>query len=124
VVPHLVTLFRNPDEISSRQPILLLLADVVNATRDVVGKGVKDTENASLGPYKDDILGIISTGLKSPATYLAALSVTIGLTGTKNLLTDEEIGFVVHLMNEVFGAKDMEHDDLGYFDCPIPRKRQ
>jgi len=56
---------------------------------------------AALAPYKDEVLGILASGLKTPSSRQPALACLLGLVSTKNLLSDEEIGFIVHNVDEV-----------------------
>lgn len=63
-------------------------------------------------PYKDEVLGAVSTGLKSSTARYPALALLQGLINTNDLLTDEEVGFIVHLVNELFRSEEMDHDDL------------
>ncbi|KIK08924.1 hypothetical protein K443DRAFT_671974 [Laccaria amethystina LaAM-08-1] len=98
-VPHFVKLFLNPDEAANRAPILHLLSDIVNAARDSVAGNV--AEDVPLMPYKDEVLGVFSVGLKASSSRLPTLSGLKGLITTKTLLSDEELGFIVHNVDEI-----------------------
>ncbi|KAG5652051.1 hypothetical protein H0H81_006471 [Sphagnurus paluster] len=113
-VPHLVKLFLDPGEVSNRAPILLLLADLANSARDSMTKEVNKTKHtvAPMMPYKDEVLGVVSAGLKSPASRIPALSLLRGIVWTKRLLTDQELGYIVHSVNEVFQSEEVENDDF------------
>jgi DNA repair/transcription protein MET18/MMS19 len=108
-VPHLLKIFRDPDEISNRGSALLHLARLADAAREssLVAQ-TQQTTNASnkdplLGPYKDEVLGAFTSGLKtdSPGTASPALEGLKALVQTPRLLSDEEVGYVVHSVNEL-----------------------
>lgn len=111
-LPHLMKLFMNQDEVSNRPQVLLLLADFVNAAREPIDQRTGHEGGVPLLPYKDEILSIVSIGLKSRTSRLPALSLTMGLITAMGLLTDEELGFIVHIVNETFNSEKMDHDDL------------
>lgn len=121
-VPHLVKLFHDPDEAGNRAPVLTVLAEFVAAARDSLSKlpsqlvGTGDgmeTEITSppLMPYKDEVLGVLTVGLKGASSRRQALTGLQGMVTTENLLTDEELGFVVHSVNEILEADSDDFDD-------------
>lgn len=115
-VPHFVKLFLDPDEAPNRPPTLRLLSDVVAAARDSVlgDSGVSTAEgDAPLSPYKDEVLGVFTVGLQNAATCKHALEGLKNLVTTKGLLSDEELGFIVHNVNEILLKEGMEDDDIG-----------
>lgn len=103
VVPHLVTLFLNPDEISNREPILASLAATLNAVRTAQKD---DNQHPLLVPYKDEVLGVLTVGLKTPSTRKPALDGLENFILMKDLLSDEELGFIVHNVNEAMQSDD------------------
>ena len=105
-------LFMNQDEVSNRPQVLLLLADFVNAARETMDQAIGHEGGVPLLPYKDEILSIVSIGLRSRTSRLPALSLIMGLITATNLLADEELGFIVHIVNETFNSEKMDHDDL------------
>lgn len=108
VVPHHVKLFLNPDEAPSRGPTLKLLASFIVALRDSVL--VSDEDQASLlTPYKDEVLGIFITGVKTPSSSSSAIEGLRALVTTPKLLDDDEVGFVVNNVNDVItsGKEDV-----------------
>lgn len=120
-VPHLLKLFINTDEVSNRPSILLLLSDLIAASRDSVAKlPPTDTEepNVPLMPYKDQVLGIVTTGLKTTSSRRPALACLVGLVSTHHLLSEEEVGFIVHNVNEILEADPDEVDDARYEGFP------
>ncbi|TRM60732.1 RNAPII transcription regulator C-terminal-domain-containing protein [Schizophyllum amplum] len=111
VVPHLLKLFNTPDEISTRPAILQLLSEVIQAGRDSSLKEVDG--DAPLAPYKDEVLGAMTVGLKSPSSRPSALSGITGLVTTPGLITDDEIGFIVHNLSELIQSGLTEEDESG-----------
>lgn len=113
-VPHLVKLFLDTDEIQNRGPVLQLLADLIGAARSA-SKEESVTESQAqappLAPYKDEVLGVLTVGLKVPSGCKHALVGLLGMVNTPTLLTDEELGFVVHNVNEILTGPETEDDD-------------
>lgn len=62
-------------------------------------------------PYKDEVLGVLTVGLKTASSRRPALAGLQGMVTTENLLTDEELAFVVHSVNEIMEADSDEFDD-------------
>lgn len=106
-MPHLVRLFLSPDEASTRTPILLLLSELIASARDSTTKSSSDVDSPLL-PYKDEVLGVFSVGLKLATTRNAALSGLKVLASTKQLLSDEELGFTVHNVDEIIEGDSEE----------------
>lgn len=116
-MPHLLKLYMNPDEIINRAPILLLLADLINAAPDTEVKETNDSTTENVSPlklYKDEIFGAISTGLQVVTSRRPALAVIKGIVNTKSLLSGEELAFTVHLVNEVLQADEGESEETRY----------
>ena len=63
-----------------------------------------------MSPYKDEVLGILTVGLKAPASAYPAIDALKSMVRTPSLLTDEELGFVVHNVDEVLQADEDESD--------------
>ncbi|OBZ73673.1 MMS19 nucleotide excision repair [Grifola frondosa] len=113
-VPHLVKLFLNPDEVANRAPTLRLLSDLIAASRDSVSEDpeVLPAEgDVPLSPFKDEVLGILTVGLNTPSSVQSALDGLKGMITTRGLLTEEELGFVVHNVNELLQKENEEGDD-------------
>ncbi|KAI0352164.1 ARM repeat-containing protein [Trametes cingulata] len=113
-VPHLVALFHNPDELPNRAPTLRLLADLIGAARKSTADDpevLPEEGNVPLSPYKDEVLGVLTVGLKTPASALPAIDGLKSMARTIGLLTDEELGFVVHNVNELL-QKDEEESEI------------
>lgn len=128
-VPHLLKLLLNPDEISNRPPILLLLADLISAARDSMS-GIEDPGRTPLMPYKDEVLGAMSAGLQDVASRRAALTGIMGMVTTSYLFSDEELGFVVHSVNQTLqedsdnDVREMILDVLSTISVSAPRHVQ
>ncbi|KAH9930313.1 ARM repeat-containing protein [Fomitopsis serialis] len=115
VTPHLVKLFLNPDELPNRSPTLRLLADVIVAARDSMPKDpeiLPAEEDIPLAPYKDEVLGVLTVGLNAGSSAQPALDGLKALVTTRGLLADEELGFVVHKVNELLQDGQEENEDI------------
>ncbi|KAL1941257.1 hypothetical protein VTO73DRAFT_7469 [Trametes versicolor] len=113
-VPHLVKLFHNPDELPNRAPTLRLLADLIEAARKSTAEDpevLPEEGNVPLSPYKDEVLGVLTVGLKTPASALPAIDGLKSMVRTGGLLTDEELGFVVHNVNDIL-QKDEDESEI------------
>jgi DNA repair/transcription protein MET18/MMS19 len=112
-MPHLLKLFLSPDEISNRQPTLLLLTDLINAARDSMSgvEGPEEDGMVPLMPYKDEVLGAMSAGLREIALRRTALTGIMGMITTKKLFSDEELRFIVHIVTQALQEDDGEDGD-------------
>ncbi|KAF8159570.1 Dos2-interacting transcription regulator of RNA-Pol-II-domain-containing protein [Crassisporium funariophilum] len=112
-VPHLVRLFLNPDEISTRGPTLVLLSELTTAARDAKAddKASPSEGIPALMPYKDEVLGVFVVGLGISSARSAGLSGLKAMASTKNLLSDEELGFIVHNVDQIVEGNQEEWDD-------------
>jgi DNA repair/transcription protein MET18/MMS19 len=97
-VPHLIGLFQNPDEITNRDSIVSHLADLSEALREsplvVGGEG-------NLASLKDETLGVFVIGLETFSSRRPAMKGLKSMVETNGLLSGEELGFVVHSVNDV-----------------------
>lgn len=109
-VPHLTKLFVDPDEHPNRGPVLSLLSSLIVASRDSTVKA-DNAEDIFLLPYKDEVLGVLITGLKTQSSLRSAIEGLNGMVTTPALLDDEEIGFVVQKVNDVVSGQ--QEDLLG-----------
>ncbi|OSD04782.1 ARM repeat-containing protein [Trametes coccinea BRFM310] len=113
-VPHLVKLFLDPDELPNRAPTLRLLADLIESARKSTeddSEVLQEDGNVPLSPYKDEVLGVLTVGLKTPASALPAIDGLKSMVLTAGLLTNEELGFVVHNVNEIL-QKDEDESEI------------
>lgn len=99
-MPHLTKLFLDPNELPNRPPITALLAELVVAAKGSMLNSIPD-QTAPLMPYKDQVLSVFTVGLKATSSYSPALSGLRYMVTTPGLLTDEELGFIVHNVNEL-----------------------
>jgi DNA repair/transcription protein MET18/MMS19 len=110
-VPHLVRLFLSPNEALNRAPITVLLAELITAARDSMAKSLTSTElHVSLMPFKDDVLGVFTVGLKTTSCCQPALAGLNAMVTTPALLADEELGFIVHNVNSILQADPDDED--------------
>ena len=107
-------LYRDPDELIHRPQILTLLCIIVSAI---------DAERVTLEQfglqglllsYKDDVLGAFISGTKNPGSCEAALEGLKKLTKMQDALSEEELVYVVHNINEVLQAEDGEIESARY----------
>jgi len=110
-VPHLIKLFHNPDEISNRSSVLSLLGDLIEAAR--VSTVVISADEPPLANFKDETLGVFIVGLKTSNSRKQALDGLKSMVKTQSLLSDEELGFIVHNANE--GLQDEDSDETRSF---------
>lgn len=111
-VPHLVQLFLNPDEVQNRAPTSRLLADLVNAAQKAAAIGT-EPDVPPLSPFKDEVLGVFTVGIKNTGSCVHALNGLKGMVLTPGLLTDEELGFIVHNVNEILSSdENQENEDI------------
>jgi DNA repair/transcription protein MET18/MMS19 len=122
VIPHLVKLFHSPDEAGNRGPTLTVLSEFITSARDSLSKlspqsaqTEYDIEIEStappLMPYKDSVLGVLTVGLKTASSRKPALAGLQGMVTSENLLTDAELTFVVHNINEIMEEAADDSDD-------------
>jgi DNA repair/transcription protein MET18/MMS19 len=104
VVPHLTRLFVDPDELPNRGPVLSLLSSLIAAARDSTVKA-DNAEDIFLLPFKDEVLGVLVTGLKAQSSLRSAIEGLNGIVTTPALLDDQEVGFVVQKVNDVISSQ-------------------
>ncbi|KAJ7097264.1 ARM repeat-containing protein [Mycena belliarum] len=113
-VPHLLRLLADPDEVPTRNAVLLLLSDLIAAARDSVKPAESESEvpEPPLASYKDEVLGALISGVGAPQTTRAAIAGLMGLVSTPRLLSEAELGFVVLKATDVLETCfDGEHAD-------------
>lgn len=97
-VHHLIGLFQSPDEIANRDSVVSHLADLSEALRKssltVSGEG-------NLVSLKDETLGVFVVGLRAFTSRRPALRGLKSMVETNGLITDEELGFIVHSVSDV-----------------------
>ncbi|KAF9531685.1 RNAPII transcription regulator C-terminal-domain-containing protein [Crepidotus variabilis] len=113
-VPHFIELFHNPDETSARAATLTLLSELVDSTKGYssckTGETAETAEPA-LSPFKDELVGVYTVGLQATSLRSPALAGLEALCSIYNLLTDEELGFVVHKVNDIIEGSPEEFED-------------
>ncbi|KAJ3862033.1 ARM repeat-containing protein [Lentinula novae-zelandiae] len=116
--PYLVKLYAHPDNVAARPSILLLLSDLIAAARNSMASNKVDDSDpldTPLSPYKDEILSIVSSALKVSSSRDPALACLLGLVSTEKLVSDEELGFIVHSVDEILLE---ESDEAGETNVP------
>lgn len=101
----------DPDEALNRPATLLLLSEFTEAARDYKDRNKMSPTVNSLMPYKDEVLGVFSVGLNASSTRNAALSGLNALVATQGLLSNEELGFIVHNVDQVLEGEQDDIDD-------------
>jgi hypothetical protein len=110
-VPHLVKLFLDPDEVSNRAPIIVLLAELIVAARDSMAKSPAGLElGIPLTLFKDEVLGVFTVGLKATSSCQPALAGLKAMVTTPNLLINEELAFIVHSVGDLLQADPDDGD--------------
>ena len=115
IVPHLVKLFLNPDELDGRPHILMLLSDLVTAVSKFTLTEVQALAEPDvlLLQFKDELLNVILVGLNTSSTRRPALNALQSMLTPQSLLTDDELTFIVHNINEIL-LTDLDDDDSRY----------
>ncbi len=95
VLPFLIQRFLHPENVASRQATLTCFAQIFQA--------LEKTEAATtlLAPYKDQLLGAMTTGLKDRSSRDPALAAFQHSVDIPKLFTAEELQFIVHTLNDV-----------------------
>lgn len=103
-------LFLSPDEISTRPAILSALSALCTAVRQLYQPPSerKYSTEKLLESYKDQLLGAFTVELKNPASTGVALAGLHQMVLIDDLLTNEEVGFVVHNTNELLQFDQMD----------------
>jgi DNA repair/transcription protein MET18/MMS19 len=110
VIPGLTRIYVGIDDTSMRPAILILLSEYIAGIRDAWTKGNSDSEREELPliPYKDDIISLVSSGVKVSQCRSSAIACLLGLVSIKNFLTAEELRFIVHSANEILQEDESE----------------
>lgn len=99
MVPQLLKTFTDPDEVSNRGATLGHVANLVLSARDDIP--AEEATPPALLQHKDEVLGGFVSGLAVTTSAAQALKGLDGLVTTKALITDEELGYIVHNVNEL-----------------------
>ncbi|KAG7093965.1 hypothetical protein E1B28_007596 [Marasmius oreades] len=119
LIPYLMKQFIKPDDASVRPSVLLLVSDVLAAAREAMShlhesELVEDTQNVGtiLTSFKDELTSVIISGLKIPSCRQPAVACLLGLVSISDFLGEEELGFIVHNVNEILSfGDDVDEDD-------------
>ncbi|KAI5124282.1 hypothetical protein M0805_005129 [Coniferiporia weirii] len=111
-IPRLMKLFHDPEELVHRPQILTLLCVVVSAA-DARRPTLEDyVPQAQLLSFKDDVLGAFISGTKALNCREAALEGLKRLSQMRDVLTEEELIYVIHSINEILQFDSGGVDDL------------
>ena len=92
-----MALFRDASEVAHRPQILTLLGVIMTEISSLPDNRPEE----SLQPYKDEVLGAIITGIKDTNSREPAFNGLLTLIRINDLLSKEELVYVVHNINEV-----------------------
>lgn len=109
-------LFRDPGESAHRPQILTLLCITVTAISANQSVLEEFGLQAVLLSFKDDVLGAFIAGLTVPGGQEAALEGLKRLCEMREVLSNEEVAYVVHSINEILVGDGEHAGDTRYFD--------
>ncbi|EJD43759.1 ARM repeat-containing protein [Auricularia subglabra TFB-10046 SS5] len=109
-ITHLMGLFLNPDEAPNRPAVLGSLASLCTTVRKFYSDDSSRSyaEEKLLEAFKDQLLGAFTIELKNPESTAAALDGLQQMVLVPGLLSDEELGFVVHNLNDILLSVNVE----------------
>ncbi|KAH7105998.1 ARM repeat-containing protein [Auriculariales sp. MPI-PUGE-AT-0066] len=106
-VTHLMSLFLDPDEATIRPAILTALAALCTTIRKIYEEPGRDYKSERLlDDYKDQLLGAFTVELKNPPSSGAAIDGLHQMVLIPELLSNEELGFIVHNLNELLQTEN------------------
>lgn len=117
-IEHLLTMYRNPDEIAYRAPILAGLVGLLMTVSQCTVDAVIPVDENPLAKFKDSILGALMSGLKvsesqsQNGSMKAALEGSYHLIRTPGVLSAEELGYLTHNVNELVAKPTTNFDDI------------
>jgi DNA repair/transcription protein MET18/MMS19 len=113
-VPHFIKLFKDPNEVSNRPNVLALLSEVLAAFRDSAAISLSEDKVALLTPHKDEVLGLFVSGLQTVSTRSPAVEGLKILVSIDELLSNEELGFIVLHVNDTLQSSQEDTDDTRF----------
>ena len=114
-VTHLMSLFLDPDEASTRPAVLTALAALCTTVRKLYDTPAADSTRDHkterlLEDFKDQLLGAFTVELTNAQSCAAAIDGLRQLVLIPELLSNEELGFVVHNLNELLQTEGASAD--------------
>ncbi|KZV92361.1 hypothetical protein EXIGLDRAFT_710205 [Exidia glandulosa HHB12029] len=111
-ITHLMTSFFSSDQATARPAILTALASLCTTVQKLYEQPSSRTYSSErlLEAYKDQLLGAFTIELKNPPSTGAALSGLHQLVTIDGLFSDEEVGFVVHNLNDLLQFEEMDSE--------------
>jgi DNA repair/transcription protein MET18/MMS19 len=119
----MIKLFLDPDELANRAPIIVLLTDLVTAARDAMSKSFGDPElDMPLMSFKDEVLGVFTVGLKATSSRQPALAGLKAMVNAPTLLADDELGFIVHNIDDMLQADSDDGEDAMFVSFLVSKR--
>lgn len=110
----LIRNFHDPDEVSNRASVVMLLTELIDASRGDATRSVPQVSSSPLAASKDALLGLLIVSIKAPATRLPALHGLNTLVRTPKLVVDDELGYIVLEVSELLSEEPDEVEDVTY----------
>lgn len=113
-MPQLLALFKNPDEVSLRAPVLSCLSALLEALAPSSSPApstvlVQHNDGASpLEPFRDDLLSVFTSGSRSSTSRPPALDGLVNLIRISGFLQPTEVSYCVSAINDVLVSPDGE----------------
>lgn len=107
-------LLRDPEEQAHRSQILTLLCIIVGAIESKLPALEEYGLQGQLLEFKDDVLGAFISGTKNMSNCEAALEGIRNLALMRDVLTEEELVYVVHNINELLQSNTDDADVARY----------
>lgn len=116
---QLLTLYKDPDEISLRAPVItsisILLAAVapvtVASTSAFVPPPLSHLNGESpLEPFRDDLVGIFTSSSRSAFSRPPAMEGLVDLVKIEGFLTPDEVGYCVSALNDILNAAESDDE--------------
>ena len=114
-VTHLMSLFLDPDEASTRPAVLTALTALCTTVRKLYDTPAADSTRDHkterlLEDFKDQLLGAFTVELTNAQSCAAAIDGLRQLVLIPELLSNEELGFLVHNLNELLQTEGASAD--------------
>ena len=107
-------MYRNPDVVAYRAPILAGIVGILMAVSESALGSVVLTDKNPLGSFKDSIIGALMSGMRISQSRRAALEGSYHLIRTPGILTFEELRYVTHNVNELIAEFAPDLDELRF----------
>lgn len=105
-------MYRNPDEVAYRSPILAGVVGILMAISQSTADSTIPADERPLEPYKDVLLGALTSGIKISNCRRPALEGSYHLIKIPGVLTPEELGYLTHNVDELISESSPDLDEL------------